>query len=162
MPGLMSLEVAHGNFAGLALPYLFVAGHLPRIVGNRFSTKVVAGHSFATKNAVLTDMTEPTGRAGGSSVLEDPTGRRARWLRRAGRVVFVVFLGWLLAIVLGGLGLIPAAGIPLGHVLRPSQGPPALAEAPDSSRTLCLGSQAGADGNSVRGEDCQGRWRPAW
>jgi hypothetical protein len=67
---------------------------------------------------------------GGSSVLEDPTGRRARWLRRAGRLVFLLFLGWLLAIVLGGLGLMPATGIPLVHVLRPSQGPPPLAKLP--------------------------------
>src|SRR6476646_6859920 len=69
--------------------------------------------------------------AGGSSVLEDPTGRRARWLRRAGRVVFVVFLGWLVAIVLGGLGLMPVAGIPLTHALRPSQGPPVLTKLPE-------------------------------
>ena len=67
---------------------------------------------------------------GGSSVLEDPTGRRARWLRRAGRCVFLLFLGWLLAIVLGGLGLMPVTGIPLVHVLRPSQGPPSLAKLP--------------------------------
>jgi hypothetical protein len=67
---------------------------------------------------------------GGFAILEDPTGRRARWLRRAGRCVFLLFLGWLLAIVLGGLGLIPVAGIPFTHVLRPSQGPPALAKLP--------------------------------
>jgi len=67
---------------------------------------------------------------GGSAVLEDPTGRRARWLRRAGRVVFVLFLGWLLAIVLGGLGLVPVTGIPFVHVLRPSHGPPPLAKLP--------------------------------
>jgi hypothetical protein len=66
----------------------------------------------------------------GPSVLEDPTGRRARWMRRAGRVVFVLFLAWLLAVVLGGLGLMPVAGIPLTHVLRPSQGPPPLAKLP--------------------------------
>jgi hypothetical protein len=66
----------------------------------------------------------------GPAVLEDPTGTRARWLRRAGRVVFLVFLGWLLSIVLGGLGLVPVAGIPLAHVLRPSQGPPPLAKLP--------------------------------
>jgi hypothetical protein len=68
---------------------------------------------------------------GGSSVLEDPTGRRARRLRLAGRVVFVVFLGWLVAIVLGGLGLMPVAGIPLTHALRPSQGPPVLTNLPE-------------------------------
>jgi hypothetical protein len=66
----------------------------------------------------------------GSAVLEDPTGRRARWMRRAGRVVFIVFLGWLLAIVLGGLGLVPVGGIPLTHSLRPSTGPAPLAKLP--------------------------------
>ncbi|MGZ4337234.1 MAG: hypothetical protein ACXVRA_07955 [Gaiellaceae bacterium] len=67
---------------------------------------------------------------GGSGVLEDPTGKRARWLRRAGRFVFLLFPGWLLAIVLGGLGLMPVAGIPLVHVLRPSQGPPPVVKLP--------------------------------
>jgi hypothetical protein len=66
----------------------------------------------------------------GSAVLEDPTGRRARWFRRVGRGVSLLFLAWLLAIVLGGLGLIPVAGIPFTHVLRPSQGPPVLAKLP--------------------------------
>jgi hypothetical protein len=60
------------------------------------------------------------------TVLEDPSGKRARWLRRAGRVVFLVFLAWLVATVLGGLGLIPVTGIPFAHVLRPSLGPPPL------------------------------------
>jgi hypothetical protein len=67
---------------------------------------------------------------GGTSVLEDPTGKRARWLRRGGRVVFLLFLAWLLAIVLGGLGLMPVAGIPLTKTFRPSQGPPVLANVP--------------------------------
>ena len=51
-------------------------------------------------------------------------------MRRAGRVVFVVFLAWLLAIVLAGLGLIPGSGIPLTHALRPSTAPPPLATPP--------------------------------
>ncbi len=55
---------------------------------------------------------------------------RARWMLRAGRLIFLVFLGWLLAIVLGGLGLMPVAGIPLTHVLRPSHGPPPLSKLP--------------------------------
>jgi hypothetical protein len=71
-----------------------------------------------------------TGGGGGPAVLEDPTGRRARWLRRAGRCVSLLFLVWLLAIVLGGLGLMPVVGIPFVHVLQPSQGPPALAKLP--------------------------------
>jgi hypothetical protein len=74
---------------------------------------------------------ETTIGGGGFSVLEDPTGKRARWMRRAGRVVFIVFLAWLLAIVLGGLGLTPVGGIPLTHSLRPSTGPAPLAKLPD-------------------------------
>ena len=84
---------------------------------------------MGARSAVLMGIGRKVG-GGGSAVLEDPTGRRARWLRRAGRCVFLLFLGWLLAIVLGGLGLMPIAGIPFAHVLRPSQGPPALAKLP--------------------------------
>ena len=65
-----------------------------------------------------------------AAVLEDPTGRRALWMQRAGRVVFVVFLAWLIAIVLSGLGLAPVPGIPFAHVLRPSAGPPPLVRLP--------------------------------
>jgi hypothetical protein len=70
-------------------------------------------------------------RAAGAEagVLEDPSGGRARWLRRAGRVVFLVFLAWLLAILLGGLGLAPVPGIPFAHSLRPA-GPPAISRLP--------------------------------
>lgn len=60
------------------------------------------------------------------AILEDPSGKRARWLRRGGRVVFLVFLAWLAATVLGGLGLIPVTGIPFAHVLRPTLGPPPI------------------------------------
>jgi hypothetical protein len=60
------------------------------------------------------------------AILEDPSGKRARWLRRGGRVVFLVFLAWLVATVLGGLGLIPVTGIPFAHVLRPTVGPPPI------------------------------------
>jgi hypothetical protein len=56
-------------------------------------------------------------------VLEDASGRRARWMRRAGRVVFLVFLVWLAAILLGGLGLTPVPHLPFAHTLRPSPGP---------------------------------------
>jgi hypothetical protein len=54
------------------------------------------------------------------AVLEDPTGGRARWLRRAGRVVFLVFLVWLVAILFGGLGLAPVPQIPFSHSLHPA------------------------------------------
>jgi hypothetical protein len=57
-------------------------------------------------------------------ILEDASGQRARWMRRAGRVVFLFFLAWLAAILLGGLGLTPFPRLPLAHTLRPSPGPP--------------------------------------
>jgi hypothetical protein len=63
-------------------------------------------------------------------VLEDASGRRARWMRRAGRVVYVVFLVWLVAIVLGGLGLTPVPRIPFTHAVRISKGPPRIAQLP--------------------------------
>jgi len=63
-------------------------------------------------------------------VLEDASGRRARWMRRAGRLVYLLFLAWLVAIVLGGLGLTPVPRIPFTHALRLSQGPPQLAQMP--------------------------------
>lgn len=96
-----------------------------RISARRLVAQVGAGDAER-----MTGMPGTTMGRGGSGVLEDPTGMRARWMRRAGRLIFLVFLGWLLAIVLGGLGLMPVAGIPLTHVLRPSQGPPPLSRLP--------------------------------
>jgi hypothetical protein len=64
------------------------------------------------------------------TVLEDASGRRARWMRRTGRLVYLLFLAWLVAIVLGGLGLTPVPRIPFAHALRLSQGPPQLAQMP--------------------------------
>jgi hypothetical protein len=84
---------------------------------------------MGARSAVLMGIGTKVG-GGRSAVLEDPTGRRARWLRRAGRCVFLLFLGWLLAIVLGGLGLMPIAAIPFVRILRPSQGPRALPKLP--------------------------------
>src|SRR6188474_1465458 len=75
-------------------------------------------------------MASETIDGGTRAILEDPQGRRALWMRRAGRVVFVLFLGWLLVIVLGGLGLIPVKGIPLVRAMRVSQGPPELTKLP--------------------------------
>lgn len=77
------------------------------------------------------DTRRTTGGGAETAVLEDPSGRRAVWLRRAGRVVFVVFLAWLIAVVLGGLGLAPVPGIPFAQALRPSTGPPPLVRLPE-------------------------------
>ena len=47
-------------------------------------------------------------------------------MRWVGRIVAILFLVWIVIIVLGGLGVGPAGRLPLGHVLQPSSGPPAI------------------------------------
>jgi hypothetical protein len=47
-------------------------------------------------------------------VLADPTGRRARYLARAGRLIAVVLLLWLLGLLLAGIGILPTGDVPLG------------------------------------------------
>src|SRR5215211_6256198 len=64
--------------------------------------------------------------AAGFGVLADPTGRRGRRLRRAGHVVAGLFALWLAALVLAGLGLLPAAGVPLASRTGPRTEPPPL------------------------------------
>jgi len=57
-------------------------------------------------------------------VLEDPTGRRARIMRRAAVAVGVLFSFWLVGLTLCGLGLLPSGSLPLSSALAPSNGPP--------------------------------------
>src|SRR5437868_8388457 len=64
-----------------------------------------------------------------AQVLADPSGRRARMLRRAGRVIAVVFLLWLVGLILAGLGILPAGSVPLAPSVSPSA-PPPLTHAP--------------------------------
>lgn len=52
-----------------------------------------------------------------AQVLADPTGRRARRLRRAGRLLAAMFVLWLAGLWLAGLGLLPAGYIPLSRPL---------------------------------------------
>lgn len=59
-------------------------------------------------------------------MLEDASGRRLRRMRWVGRAVALFFLVWLAIVILGGLGVGPAAHVPFGNVLRPSAGPPPL------------------------------------
>ncbi len=62
----------------------------------------------------------------GFGVLADPTGRRGRSLRRVGRAVAVLFAGWLAALALAGLGLLPGVGIPLVSRAGVGSAPPPL------------------------------------
>jgi hypothetical protein len=60
-------------------------------------------------------------------VLADPTGRRRRRLAVAGRVATAALGLWLAALILGGLGLQPLAGIPIvGSLGTDEAAPPGL------------------------------------
>lgn len=63
-------------------------------------------------------------------VLEDPSGRRRRRMRLAGRAISLLFLVWFVAIALGGLGIAPGGRFPLGRLVAPPAGPPAFAALP--------------------------------
>jgi len=70
-----------------------------------------------------------------AAVLADPTGRRARLLARAGRVVGVVFLLWLAGLALAGLGILPAGYLPLAHSVGQAPAPLAAAQRDSSAAT---------------------------
>jgi hypothetical protein len=72
--------------------------------------------------------------SGDRAVLEDATGRRGRWMRRLGRTAALLVFGWLVVLLVGGLGLTPVANLPFAEVLRPSQGPEPLAASPKPQR----------------------------
>ncbi|MEA2375028.1 MAG: hypothetical protein QOD53_1491 [Thermoleophilaceae bacterium] len=65
-----------------------------------------------------------------AAILADPTGRRARRLRLAGRIVASILLIWLCGLVLAGLGLLPVDDVPLGGALKPASEPAGLAVKP--------------------------------
>ena len=78
----------------------------------------------------VSDLRGSAVRQHGSAVLEDPTGRRRRRLRLLGRLVAFVLTLWLIALVLGGIGLSPVSGIPFVQALRPASPPPAAKHLP--------------------------------
>jgi hypothetical protein len=80
------------------------------------------------RQTTVIDLRGSEGSAGGAdfSVLADPTGRRGRRLRHAGRAVAVLFALWLAALVLAGLGLLPGDGIPLASRSGSGTEPPPL------------------------------------
>jgi hypothetical protein len=72
----------------------------------------------------------PTPRLPPRRVLEDASGRRLQRMRWVGRATALLFLVWLAIVILGGLGVGPVGRLPLGHVLRPSAGPPPVRHLP--------------------------------
>ena len=87
-------------------------------------------------------------------VLSDPSGRRARWLARGGRVLTVLALLWVAGLVLAGLGVLPSGDVPLGRAVAGPQAPsgwrrlptPTGPTAQDLSPAIPAHSTAGASG----------------
>jgi hypothetical protein len=72
-------------------------------------------------------MPEPEPPAIRHQVLADPTGRRRRRLAIAGRVTTTGLGLWLVALILGGFGLQPLAGLPIvGDLGAGEAAPPAV------------------------------------
>lgn len=86
--------------------------------------------STTPPRVVVDDLRGVRVHATGDPVLLDRSGARARRLRTAGRVIGVVFLGWFCGLVLAGLGVLPASGVPFGSVVAADSAPPVLRQAP--------------------------------
>jgi len=80
----------------------------------------------ASRETTLVDLRGSARAAPQPSILEDATGRRRLRVRRLGRAVSVVFALWLIALLFGGLGVIPIGSVPLGGVVAPPARPPLL------------------------------------
>jgi hypothetical protein len=65
-----------------------------------------------------------SGRAA-AGVLEDPTGIRRRWMARIARASVLLLAAWVVALLLGGLGLFPTGAVPLGPAVDAALSPPA-------------------------------------
>ncbi|MEA2387644.1 MAG: hypothetical protein QOG41_417 [Thermoleophilaceae bacterium] len=68
--------------------------------------------------------------AAAPSILVDPSGRRARRLRVAGRILGSLFMLWLCGLLLAGLGLLPVSDIPFAGAIRAAQEPAQLSKLP--------------------------------
>lgn len=80
----------------------------------------------------VTDLRGAAEAPRGAAVLEDPTGRRRRRLRLVARTLAALLTVWLVALLLGAVGVNPV-GLPLGRALRPTTSPPAQKTVPQPS-----------------------------
>jgi hypothetical protein len=66
----------------------------------------------------------------GSAVLEDPTGNRRRRLRIVARLIALAMSIWLVALLLGAVGITPVGKVPFVRVFKPPASPPIIHELP--------------------------------
>jgi hypothetical protein len=65
-----------------------------------------------------------------SAVLEDPTGNRRRRLRVVARLIALSMSIWLVALLLGAVGITPVGSIPLVRAFKPPASPPVIHKLP--------------------------------
>ena len=88
----------------------------------------------AQRRAGVVDLRGSVATAGAApGVLEDPSGRRRRRMARIARAAAIVLALWLVALVLGGLGLFPSGALPLGGAVERTLSPPDRAPGGDVS-----------------------------
>ncbi|MDT4940434.1 MAG: hypothetical protein QOJ34_523, partial [Pseudonocardiales bacterium] len=83
-----------------------------------------------TDTTRVSDLRGATAPAHETAILEDPTGRRRRRLRVLGRFIAVLMTIWVVALLLGGIGITPVPGIPLVRALKPPAAPPVVDSLP--------------------------------
>jgi len=79
-------------------------------------------HPIPTANAPRGETVSSAGR----SILEDPRGRRKRIVAVAGAIATALFVCWLVAITLGGVGLSPLPNLPVPGLSKSDEGPAPL------------------------------------
>lgn len=92
-------------------------------------------------------------------VLADPSGRRARRLARAGRIVAAIFLIWLVGLALAGLGILPDAYVPFSPAIDGASVPrPAINGrlSPTTADHVTAGSAVSARPTAVRHHSAAG------
>jgi hypothetical protein len=65
-----------------------------------------------------------------SAVLEDPTGKRRRRLRILARLIALAMSIWLVALLLGAVGITPVGSIPFVRAFKPPAPPPVIHKLP--------------------------------
>jgi hypothetical protein len=65
-----------------------------------------------------------------SAVLEDPTGNRRKRLRIVARLIALAMSIWLVALLLGAVGITPVGSIPFVRVFTPPASPPVIHKLP--------------------------------
>jgi hypothetical protein len=85
-----------------------------------------------------------------SAVLEDPTGNRRKRLRVVARLVALSMSIWLVALLLGAVGITPVGSIPFVRVFKPPASPPVIHALPRARRPTVAELQPALPATSAR------------